>query len=83
MEQYVQTDLEADCHAVGQHAHVTDHQRSLTSFEITHSGTRGPGRNSRRACSRDSVNERDVYNASLQTLGQRPPSCSKEGLWPW
>ena len=34
MKQYVQTDL-ADCQVAEKHAHVTDYQRWLTSFEIT------------------------------------------------
>jgi hypothetical protein len=55
---------------------------SLTSFAVTGS-VRGPGRDGRRARSRDSVNERGVYKVSLQTSSQRPSSCSKEGLWAW
>ena len=31
----------------------------------------------------NNVNEREVYKRKLQTSGQRPSPCSKEGLWPW
>jgi hypothetical protein len=37
MKEYVQTDLEADCQAADKYAHVTDHQRLLTSFEFNRS----------------------------------------------
>jgi hypothetical protein len=37
MKQYVQTDLEADNQPADEHAYVNDHQRSLTSFEMTRS----------------------------------------------
>jgi hypothetical protein len=37
MKQCVQTDLEADRQPADEHAYVNDHQRSLTSFEITRS----------------------------------------------
>ena len=82
MKQYVQTDLEADCPPADEHAHVTDHQRSLTSFEVTRSAREDQAATVD-ARPRDGVNERNAYKPSLQISCQRPSSCSKEGLWPW
>ena len=56
---------------------------SLTSFEVVNGTAREDQAATVGACSRESVNERDVYKVSLQISRQRPSSCSKEGLWPW
>ena len=82
MKQYVQTDSEVGRQVASTLAELII-GGSLTSFEITRSAREGPGHDSRRACPRDSVNEREVYKASLQTTCRRPFLCSRKGLWPW